>query len=65
MGEPDLVSTSDLAAWYGVTRAWVLKVMKSAGAEPVARGPRGVALWDRPDALAKVYYHTKRLGGKG
>lgn len=56
----DLISTSDLAKWYNVSRAWVHRCLKQAGLKPAGRGPRGVALWDRKQALEAVYYHTPR-----
>lgn len=30
----DEVTTSDLAAWFGLTRAGVIKALRSAGVEP-------------------------------
>ncbi|WNM27541.1 hypothetical protein RN607_00645 [Demequina capsici] len=50
-----VVSTSELAVWFGVTRKTILKYVQEAGVEPVGRGSRGVSLWPRQAAIKAVY----------
>lgn len=51
MPRAELMSTSDLAIWFGYSRAHVIQVLKGAGLEPVKRGARGVSMWERTTAL--------------
>lgn len=56
----ELTSTANLAAWFGLTRARVIDVLKQAGLEPVRRGPRGVSMWDREPALKAMHDRPTR-----
>src|SRR5690606_32840826 len=57
----DTITTSALAAWYGLTRAGVIQRLRKAGLKPVGRGPRGVSLWPRRAAL-RVMIDTPERG---
>lgn len=47
----DLVGTSDLMLWFGMSKWAVARALKKAGIEPVRRGAHGQAMWPRLAAL--------------
>lgn len=50
--ESDTIGTGDLAAWFGMSRAGVIKALRREGVRPASEPKPGAqTMWPRPIAL--------------